>query len=348
MVTVSFKLQTEKDKQNVNDTINNITDLYNEIDNKGIALLKLCSLYKEGFKQPDRDYSSEILLTLKQINCKYLRYESEIEGFVCNEDFFKKKKGIVIGANPDLIIQRCNDCRQGKQDLLEQKKDEELRKKSIMKLLNLTKAISQFAHNGFEVDIMLCTAPLKKEGSIQCSYNGEHMNCILKENELMNIEKVCKQTINPKTLTQPCQYLISLQHAPRFDLNNIVVENESINDVSEALIKSYTPEPENKLLESDTKIVDAEYKTIEQEGEKENENNLLDEIQALIIPNIEKYWSEDKDDIDIDVIEIELIRKHKTRLSKRNLYKLKEKIKQEHPELFNILKTKEDENKGGD
>ena len=82
------------------------------------------------------------------------------------------------------------------------------------------------------------------------------------------------------------------------------------------------------------------YQTALEESEQKEYSKLsLDEIQAKLLNDFDKYYIQDKDDIDIDLMAIALKRIHHIRLGHNKLYRLKKQIKFDHPELFSLSRT---------
>jgi len=69
---------------------------------------------------------------------------------------------------------------------------------------------------------------------------------------------------------------------------------------------------------------------------KEYSKLSMDEIQSKVIGDFDKYYNENKDIVDIDLLAIVLKREYKIRLGHNKLYRLAKQIRYDHPSLFAI------------
>ena len=62
----------------------------------------------------------------------------------------------------------------------------------------------------------------------------------------------------------------------------------------------------------------------------------LDEIQAKVMLDFDKFFNKDKMDIDLDILAIVLKRNHKIKLGHNKLYRLKKQIRYDYPDRFEM------------
>lgn len=75
---------------------------------------------------------------------------------------------------------------------------------------------------------------------------------------------------------------------------------------------------------------------LEESEIKEYSKLSIDEIQAKVLSNFDKFYNVDKNIIDIDLLAIVLRREHMIKLGHNKLYRLAKQIKYDHPKLFDI------------
>jgi len=269
--TVSFKVRTDEEKDISTKAINEISDRFSEIDNKGQAFMKLISLFNEGFKPPSDDAIGDSKRAMEQVNCDFLRYEGEVEGFICNEYFHTKKKGNPLGHEPQLILMRCYDCRRGKQIKKQQEIDKKLQQDSFRKILDFRKTFMQALGDGIEADVFLCKGSITKDSSFQISVNSENMTCPLIDDDLVTIEDFCKQKINKATGLTPCRHLIIHPIRPKIQLHDVNLTPEQYREEIKQMLPSleYDPITEDRP-DGKPKIIEVEA-VIKDEDKKEGD-----------------------------------------------------------------------------
>lgn len=259
MVQLNFKLDTQDQKDYVNDLMNEIADKFpDEVSIKGDALFKVCTLIKEGLDSISfKEIPASTQFTLDQIKCKFIKYEGDLSGYVCYEQFHKKKKGEPIGSVDELVIQRCLSCKEGKKDSIIKEVEKKLRSKNIKSILDLRDILINLTKESSLAQIFICKANLLEENSIFVSIDGIHLRCPLQNNETMSVLEHCYNQINPQDMNPPCRYLID----PHI---NIKIEpDEDAQDIIKDLTQiEHQPE---------TPIKDIDAEVIEPEEDKKNE-----------------------------------------------------------------------------
>jgi len=210
--TVSFGTRTTPERKKFFDEVlNRIPDIYPDVTRKDEALAKVFDVFLETYQDTEtEDRPTEIKRVKDIVRCGYLTFETIQGGYVCNEQYYKKKKVDLIGSKPDLVIQRCTLCKQGKEDERQRKIETFLQKDSTKKILELRKMLLSYIGEGFEVEVFLCKGDWIKRNSLLGSADGIHLLCPMREDEIVNIHTVCEVTINEKTTKPPCRHLINL------------------------------------------------------------------------------------------------------------------------------------------
>ena len=271
--TVSIKL-TKETKQYFNETMNDIADKTKDISNRNDALNYMLNVFNDkkiiiGVEELE----SDIAHAIKAIDCKYIHFEGTDLGFVCNEFFFTKKKGSSIGSSTYKVIQRCMDCKQGKEDDRLKRIELFMQKDSMKKIMNLRAVLMTYVDQGFDVQTYLCKAGLLHESALYVSYDGKRLPCFQQEMKIMNIEETCKNVINTRTNQPPCEHLIDLFHrAIMKKFEEAIVELEKVLPALEAPLtgeETTTPKQDIKEAEnvevsaSDSSQLDEPIKSIE-------------------------------------------------------------------------------------
>lgn len=272
-VTVTVKTAPST-KEYFNQTMNEISDTNKDIKRKEEALKYMLDVFNNkkiiiGVEELEAD----IVQAIKAIDCKYIRFEGTDLGFVCNEFFFTKKKGSSIGSSTYKVIQRCMDCKQGKEDDRLKRIELFMQKDSMKKIMNLRAVLMTYVDQGFDVQTYLCKAGLLHDSALYVSYDGKRLPCYQQDMEIMTIEETCKNVINTRTNQPPCEHLIDLFHrAIMKKFEDAIVELEKVLPALAAPLageESTTPTQEIKEAEnvevsaSDTSQLDEPIEPIE-------------------------------------------------------------------------------------
>lgn len=253
MVQLNFKLDTQDQKDYINELMNEIADKFpDEVSIKGDALFKVCTLIKEGLDNITfKEIPSSVQFTLDQIKCKFIKYEGDISGYVCYELFHKKKKGEPIGSVDELVIERCRLCIEGKKDSITKEVERKLRNKNIKSILDLRDILINLTRESSLAQIFICKANLLEENSIFVSIDGIHLRCPLENNETMSVLEHCYNQVNPKDMNPPCRYLIdphiNIKIEPDEDAREIIRELTQIEH-----------QPEEEIKTVDSKVIESE------------------------------------------------------------------------------------------
>jgi hypothetical protein len=267
MPTLSFKVDTQEQKKYINTWFADLVKSRGELGKKGEALQYIIDQYDLAFKNIRfREVPEDVESLIKEADCQYLKYEPYEEGkkkgtgYVCYEFFSKKKKPSILGTDHDLILSKCNLCKAGKLDLVEQQIQKQLRKKNIKNLLNLREILINLQIEGGIAQIFICKADLLEQKKLVVSTNGTHLPCPLEEDTKdVQVKLHCYNQINPMSMEPPCQYLID-------PFVNVKVEpSEKASEILERIALEYQ-ESEPK---QDPKIVDVE--VIDEEGQPDEE-----------------------------------------------------------------------------
>lgn len=252
--TISFKV-AEEDKEYFNKVLNRVADMY-DVEDKGDALKLVFEKYLLEYedKQPSKDYETERVKL--SVNCGFLGFE-QLNGFLCYELQYKKKKPNELGFNPDVVIMRCLQCKSGKEYVRRIGIEKQLTKEGIKKLLTLYKTLSQLVQRGLDIKGYCCISGLNEKGIIISSSDGLRLPCSYEDDpeSLVSIELVCKERINDSTMKPPCRYLIDLLMRGRsLDIEDIAKKfDETLRQL---------PEPIEETLDSPPDQVDVDFKIV--------------------------------------------------------------------------------------
>ncbi len=259
--TMSFKV-FDHQKEFIYSILNDVADLYPGIDSRGDAIYKVFQIYSE--KKPDsvEVLEPEIRKIIELINCPYLRYEGSETGYVCNEFFYKKKKGEPIGGNPELIMIRCSDCKKGKFDQRQLEIERTLRKDALTKIIKLYRSLSFLTSQGLTIKCYCCKFNYFTDGVLTFTRSKDLvLPCPIEDEETLetfvSVEDVCKNRINPDTLLSPCKHLVDLLiEGPPIEIDDLVKEfKESFPELT---FEMEPEERDKKQIDSD--IVEDEEK----------------------------------------------------------------------------------------
>jgi len=257
----SFRIPISRHKE-VHEQINNIADTQQSIKNKGDVLFHLLEFYKTGgslFKIDIDDPTIQNVIDeiIKQ-GCAYLKYEDEsLEKLQCYETMLSKKKPTPLSPIPERTLQRCIDCIKGKLALKQLQYEKKLEKDMIKKILNFRDMLMTMVGEGFVSEVYFCTGEARNNQSIIFSNDNITLPCSLNEMELVKIEKVCMNTVNPKTNTTPCKYLIMDKHIAKLKKKDFKTMEAEYEEVREALpqLEHQTPiEVESEKIDGNTSV----------------------------------------------------------------------------------------------
>ena len=213
-ITVSYKIPKNRKKE-VDETLNKIADSDPTLEIKGDYFLRLIEYYNSSGKLYKIDIDDPTIQTvINEINksgCDYLHYESitkSISSFQCYETMMSKKTPTLLSIIPEITLLRCIDCLKGKEALKQLQYEKKREKDMIKKILNFRSMLMTMVGDGFISEVYFCTSDARNNQSIIFSNDNITLPCSLNEMELVKIEKVCMNTVNPKTNTTPCKYLI--------------------------------------------------------------------------------------------------------------------------------------------
>jgi hypothetical protein len=267
---INFRFDTKEQVNFINSWFADLVRSRGELTKKGQALQYLIDQYDVAFKDLRfKDVPEKLEDIFNEANCKYLQWEAYIEGsgknaeakigFVCYEFFSKKKKPSILGTNHDLILRRCNLCKTGKLDHIEQQIQNQLRKKNIKGLLDLREILINLQIEGGIAQIYICKADLLEKKKLVVSTNGTHLPCPLEPgDEEVLVKHHCYNQITPWTMNPPCQHLID-------PFVNVKIEpSEKAQEIIEQIALEYQEEPEQKTVE-------AEFTDVEGQPEEEQD-----------------------------------------------------------------------------
>jgi len=207
---MSFRLKNPEDKQYINDVINKITDIYkDDISIKGDALMIMAKGFDDKLETIQfKEIPTSVQAVISQIKCDFIKYEGDISGYVCYENFHKKKKGEPIGSIDEYVIGRCRLCLEGKKAAIEYAIQTQLRKKNIKNILDLRYILINLTKDFSLAQIYLCKANLLDEHELIVSLNGIHLRCPLQDDEDVSVTEHCYNQVDPSEMNPPCRYLI--------------------------------------------------------------------------------------------------------------------------------------------
>lgn len=257
-LSVTFGVRVSKqEKKEMDEILNEVPNIYPDADSKGKALKKIFDIYLERIELTDTSdlLDTEIKRALDIINCTYLRYEGESNGFMCNEFLYRKKKGDSLGFDPEHTIIRCKDCRTGKEEQKELQIERLLQKDSIKKILDLRKTLLTMIGKGFDVEAFMCKGDYFEQDACYFSKDGLHLPCPIVDDDherlaLVSINDVCKETINPDTLRLPCEHLVNLQHKV------FIPDFEDIMKKADEEVPQLEQQPPVKSIEVESTVIE--------------------------------------------------------------------------------------------
>lgn len=253
----AFRIPTSRKKE-VNEQINNIQDIQ-KLTKKGDVLFHLLEFYNTKgslFKLDIDDPTIQnVIDEIKNLGCGYLKYEvKEPEKFMCYETMMNKKKPTGLSSIPDITLQRCIDCIKGKEELKIRQYEKKLEKDMIKKILNFRSMLMTMVGEGFISEVYFCTCEARNNQSIIFSKDNLTLPCSLNEMELVKIQKVCMNTVNPKTNTTPCKYLLMDKHIAKLkkkDFRTMEAEYKEVREVLPQLEHRETIEVESEETRED-------------------------------------------------------------------------------------------------
>jgi len=251
-VTKGFRFQNLDDRDYVLSIVNKIADIHKKnISVQGDAIVIMARAFDEGIKTIQfKDVPTSTKEVFNQVNCNFLKYDSELSGYMCYEFFYKKKKGEGIGAIDELVIQRCELCKKGKEDAKEREIQKQLLKVNIKKLLDLREILINLTQDLSLAQIYICKANLLEGHILTLSIDGIHMECPLEDDDSVSVIEHCYNQVDPMSMNPPCRYLIDPHIKVKMDLG------EKATEIIEDL-KQIEHRPEAPIIK-DVEIVDVE------------------------------------------------------------------------------------------
>jgi len=161
---------------------------------------------------------------LDDIDCHYLRRVGL--DWVCGETMKKKKEPKVLGSqsDTDFVVAGCLDCIRKKEELRAQEIEKLLMKASIVKMREFYIQFMKLAHDGLDVDCLMCRGDLLN-GKIIMSIDGTTLQCPLLDDQYVDIKAVCLEKVNPQR-GKGCEYFIAVAHNVHLDSMGIIRRQE--------------------------------------------------------------------------------------------------------------------------
>lgn len=220
--TLSFKIDTELKKQELNEWFNKLAK--NRGEKKGDSLAHIVQQYELGFKELKGTTPSSVRL-IEQIECPFLKYEER--DFKCFEKFDAKKKPDLLGDNPDKILLRCEACKQGKAQAILQQYQKKLRGQNIRGIVSMIRTFETFAEKGVPSTIYFCNRIKGKQ-------------VVTGKNQITCTKHDSRVPINPTCIDPRCphfsEYTITVEHEfPKealYLIENIVEDYQRIEDLT--------------------------------------------------------------------------------------------------------------------
>ena len=264
-VSKGFRFRNDEDKNYVVSIINKIADIHKkDISVKGDAIVIMARAFDEGIETIQfKDVPTSAQEVLNQVQCEFLRYDGELSGYMCYEYFYKKKKGEPIGAIDELIIQRCQLCKEGKDVAKEKEIQKQLLKTNIKKLLDLREILINLTQDLSLAQIYICRANLLEGHALTVCVDGIHLVCPLEDNDSVTVIEHCYNQIDPMSMNPPCRYLIDPHIKVKMDLGEKATE--IIGDLTQI---EHKPKEE---IQSKSKVIDAEVIEPKEEIEPEKD-----------------------------------------------------------------------------
>lgn len=231
-----ISLRVSPDKKNF------IEDILNsEMESKGLnkqdAVYSIFSEYRRlnnELKSTKQNEQFEM-----PIHCEFLTNENNT--FLCLENMRTTKRPIELGVLSNDVKIKCNACITGKQIKQQEDIQKIMQRENTRKLIQFIKEFMIISQQGFDVGITVCKGALVNNTMIM-SRDGETLYCPEKDNELVNIKKVCLERINYDSTT-PCNNLVKIDH--HVDFSDAKEYNEVMNKIKPILkIEDKTGEKE--------------------------------------------------------------------------------------------------------
>jgi hypothetical protein len=255
-VTKGFRFKNQKDKEYVLSVVNKVADRYaDDITIQGDTLVKLCSLYEQGYSPSSSDLPKSIQETIRMCDCEFIKYGGDVDNYVCYENFHKNRKKQQIGKEPDVVIANCRLCKIGKATAIQRNIESQFRKKGVTSLVKLVHDLIRIDQDGGVAQIFLCQAKRWSNDEIVISSDCTHFKCPELDDEYIVIEEECLKRINPYNMAPPCQYLVS-------PFLNVPIK---IPEETRAIVEEMKQlEEQEKEPVSEPKEVEAEYEEKEE------------------------------------------------------------------------------------
>lgn len=154
---------------------------------------------------------------LDAVVCPYIRCDGRL--WLCDETVGKsiKRESAVLGSitEPEIVIAKCQAHLRKLQEIRDEKIRDILAKQSIVKFGEFYRKMIKFSRDGLDVDLRMCIVELP-DGKFTTSVDGKTLKCP-KLGEYIDIEKVCRETIDLSTGVPPCEFFAEVVHSVILD-----------------------------------------------------------------------------------------------------------------------------------
>lgn len=205
--TISYRIDSEK-KSYISEIVSTLATAQN-ID-KGDALFKIVKYFNDTSRQKQESEFSSI----KPYNCNFLEYQNET--WVCLETIASKKTPSDLGIDNEQVAAKCRACYEKREFEENDRRRKLLEKDNIKKLTEFFKDFQNLRRQGFDASVVMCKCSLIDKNRIIISRDGETLYCPQQNDEVVSIDEICKNVINPVSHSAPCQYLVSIEHHVQF------------------------------------------------------------------------------------------------------------------------------------
>lgn len=268
MPSIGFKLsQPEKDM--INSTIESYQERSPKKLNKSQALVALVQDFikyqTEG--TGDTDYfppNVYDVLTAIRGDCEYLHFIEQ--DFACYEDAHKKHAPQVLEGTPEQVQILCKLCLAGKRRLEIERSKRLQEKEYIRRLATFAKGLINITEKGIVHDVFFCLREIL-DGNLGFSRDNQTIFCPFEDGDIVYIDETCRERINPKDGSTPCQFLSSMQNIVRLDKEFWKSTNLDLPELGLDL-DGDTPDPETEITPEPELDLEPDRKTIEVDGKE--------------------------------------------------------------------------------
>jgi len=168
-----------------------------------------------GFSRDETPTAHQYVLDA--VLCPYLRTDKI--NWLCDETVGKsiKRESAVLGSvtEPEIVIAKCQAHLRKLQEIRDEKIRDILAKQSIVKFGDFYRKMMKFSRDGLDVDFRMCIVELP-DGKFTTSVDGKTLKCP-KLGEYIDIETVCRQTIDLSKGVPPCEFFAEVVHSVILD-----------------------------------------------------------------------------------------------------------------------------------